>query len=660
MMQFVARGRGTVRLHRGLASSAAARSFDWNAHQSTIPRLPLPQLNETLERYIEAVTPLASPAELAQTRTAVAEFASNAGPRLQTILEERDSAGVDQRNLGTATSYVRPFWNAMYLSGRYPVNINSNPALLMKDLPQKGSLGQPGVAAVLTAAITRWYVAMKSNRVEPDFMDKAKKVPGCMEEYAFLFAETRIPRPASDELVVADESKHIAILRGADVYALDVIDTAGAVASPTAIASRFASLIAATPTPAGSGVSRVGTLTSQERNWWATQRDELLLSSVNRQTIGVIDRALFVVALDHGDHSADPSTTLAWGVTGNGEHRWWDKNFTLQVDAAGTACINFEHAPYDGATVVRMLEDMWHEACGLPLPSGRPDPHPAVAVTNMAGECTRLAFELTAQSEAAVQHATAKSTQFASITKFKLLDFRNFGKSAMKRWRMSPDGCIQVAYQLAYHRLHGDHTVSVYESCSTKRFLRGRTEAIRSNTTATSAFVGCVDELLQQGPAGLQAARQLLDAAVTRHRGVAAAASQATGIDRHLFSLVSLANEVGFGADAPIFADAMWTKLNTSVLSTSNVNSDALVVLGFGAVCPHGYGLGYTVEDDSIRVSVANYTGDPDTGGSGFGGVAVAKPTDGTQTNCEAMANEISRALLDLERIATATPAAKL
>lgn len=84
-------------------------------------------------------------------------------------------------------------------------------------------------------------------------------------------------------------------------------------------------------TPAGSGVSRVGTLTSQERNWWAVQRDELLLSPTNRQTIGVINRALFVIALYHSIQSADPSTTPAWAVTDNGAHRWWDTNFTLQT-----------------------------------------------------------------------------------------------------------------------------------------------------------------------------------------------------------------------------------------------------------------------------------------------------------------------------------------
>lgn len=45
----------------------------------------------------------------------------------------------------------------------------------------------------------------------------------------------------------------------------------------------------------------------------------------------MIDSALFVVALDCGAHTYNGTAELSWGVTGAGEHRWWDKNFTLQV-----------------------------------------------------------------------------------------------------------------------------------------------------------------------------------------------------------------------------------------------------------------------------------------------------------------------------------------
>ena len=84
----------------------------------------------------------------------------------------------------------------------------------------------------------------------------------------------------------------------------------------------------------------------------------------------------------------------------------------------------------------------------------------------------------------------------------------------------------------------------VYESCSTKRFLRGRTEAIRSNTLASSAFVRAADDLLARGGPAMHEARALLESATMKHRDMASAASQAKGVDRHLFSLLSLANEV--------------------------------------------------------------------------------------------------------------------
>ena len=106
----------------------------------------------------------------------------------------------------------------------------------------------------------------------------------------------------------------------------------------------------------------------------------------------------------------------------------------------GTPCVNFEHAPYDGATVVRMVEDAWHDAAGLPLPSGRPMPQPPVAQTESVGECVQLRFELSPKTTSAIEKATKKCAAFTDITKFELVDFSRFGKGAMKGWRLSPDG----------------------------------------------------------------------------------------------------------------------------------------------------------------------------------------------------------------------------
>ena len=192
-----------------------------------------------------------------------------------------------------------------------------------------------------------------------------------------------------------------------------------------------------------------------------------------------------------------------------------------------------------------------------------------------------------------------------------------------------------------------------YESCSTKKFLRGRTEAIRSTTDESVAFAIGFDAALAADD--VPAAHALLAAATARHTAVSRGAASGQGVDRHLFAMLSLAAELDDpAASAPIFTDPAWTRFNTSVLSTSNVNSAALAVLGFGAVCPQGYGLGYTVADDMLKIGVSNFVGDPDTGGSGFGGVSVATEVAGTPTDADRMAAAVEQALLDIERVGLA------
>ena len=158
--------------------------------------------------------------------------------------------------------------------------------------------------------------------------------------------------------------------------------------------------------------------------------------------------------------------------------------------------------------------------------------------------------------------------------------------------------------------------------------------------------------MLGRGTEGLIEARKLLDAAAGQHRTVATQASQGLGVDRHLFSLLSLAGELGFGADAAIWGDSAWSKLNTTILSTSNVNGLAVRVLGFGAVCAEGYGIGYTVKDNDIKLAISNFVGNPDTGGSGFGGVKLEEKPFTADTNVDAFAAEIRRALTDMRTIA--------
>lgn len=61
------------------------------AKDDSLPPLPLPKLNETLERYFESLKPFGTEDELRKSRKLIDEFLHGDGPKLQALLEKRAS-----------------------------------------------------------------------------------------------------------------------------------------------------------------------------------------------------------------------------------------------------------------------------------------------------------------------------------------------------------------------------------------------------------------------------------------------------------------------------------------------------------------------------------------------------------------------------------------
>jgi carnitine O-acetyltransferase len=68
--------------------------------QDKLPKLPIPELESTTGRYLEALKPLQSPREHAETKHAVNEFLREEGPDLQDKLK---------RYAQGKTSYIEQF-----------------------------------------------------------------------------------------------------------------------------------------------------------------------------------------------------------------------------------------------------------------------------------------------------------------------------------------------------------------------------------------------------------------------------------------------------------------------------------------------------------------------------------------------------------------------
>ena len=117
-------------LQQHICAAAAKPKFvyDWSPENLDLPQLPIPPLADTCARFKEMLEPLMDGAELTAAFAAVDEFGGKEGPEFNTDLTRRNQNSPN-------TSYVKPFWDRMYLGGRYPVPINSNPSSLAMHPP---------------------------------------------------------------------------------------------------------------------------------------------------------------------------------------------------------------------------------------------------------------------------------------------------------------------------------------------------------------------------------------------------------------------------------------------------------------------------------------------------------------------------------------------
>ena len=173
----------------------------------------------------------------------------------------------------------------------------------------------------------------------------------------------------------------------------------------------------------------------------------------------------------------------------------------------------------------------------------------------------------------------------------------------LKTRKVSPDGAMQMAFQLAHVRLKG-YNASTYESASTSAFKHGRTETIRSATPESAAFAAAFCD----ANASREAKEGALRAAVKNHSRITKEALMGEGMDRHLFALRALA--AADGTTPKFFESEAYATLSKIILSTSTLSSPALESGGFGPVNADCYGIGYRINDEGAGAQVMTYDRD--------------------------------------------------
>ena len=589
--------------------------------QDSLPKLPVPKLEDTLKKYEYFSKPMVTPEEHQKTQAAVQEFAANEGAALQEQLVELDKKEY--------TSFYNKMWFDMYLESRDPLPLNYNPQLTFNDEKIASKNDQALRTANLLVSSARFYRTLLDEKLEPDlfhtqpaksktsrFETLCKWTPkpfafytsylhGCypldMSQYQNLFSSTRIPKSGKDELkkFSPQESKHVVIQRGGAFYTMQILDDNLNIASHDVLEKGIRAILADSERPKQ---DPVGVLTTMERDEWASARAKLEQNAVNKASLEAIDSALFAVCLDDAKPETYPEVSSVM-LHGDARNRWFDKSFQLIVAANGKACVNFEHAWGDGVAVLRYFNEVYNDSTALPEVSLTTTDIPAVsdAPTGQLGVPTALSFELDAEIKDVMGKAGSKMDQVFKTLELGTFETEAFGKNSLKKYGLGADGFMQMGFQLAHQRLKG-YTPATYESASTAAFKHGRTETIRSATVEAQAFAqGFCDDSLSNEAKG-----ELLKTAIKQHGSITKDALMGKGMDRHLFALRVLAQRKG-GELPSIYTDKSYQVLNNIILSTSTLSSEALFAGGFGPVNKDCYALAYGIADDGARTAVASY-----------------------------------------------------
>ncbi|MCJ1377172.1 hypothetical protein MMC17_000264 [Xylographa soralifera] len=644
------------------------------AGQDKLPKLPIPELEDTCKRYLDALRPLQSHREQTETEAAVQEFLKRDGPILQDKLKKYATG---------KSSYIEQFWYDSYLNFDNPVVLNLNPFFLLEDDPTPARNNQVTRAASLVTSALSFVRAVRREELPPDTV---RGNPLCMYQYSRLFGTARVPTEHGCQIGQDEGGKHLVVLCRGQFYWFDVLDdNSDLIMTEKDMAVNLQVIVDdAVQTPIQEAAKgALGVLSTENRKIWAGLRDVLTREeeSNNAECLNTVDSAIFILCLDYTEPQTSAqlcgnmlcgSSEVVKGVQiGTCTNRWYDK-LQIIVCKNGSAGLNFEHTGVDGHTVLRMASDVYTDTIlrfAKSINGHSPSlwistsPDPSKRDPSSFGDVSttphKLEWDMVPELSTALRFAETRLADLIQQNEFQTLDFEAYGKNFITSMGFSPDAFVQMAFQAAYYGLYG-RVECTYEPAMTKFFLHGRTEAIRSVTAESVAFV-------QTFWAEVSAAQKVeaLKKASQKHTNITRECSKAQGQDRHLYALFSvwqraldedgaeaassngyssptdagsplsspfgspkrdtnLSSENGDSHGSPasrpvshpqapppqqmpsLFADSGWDRINNTILSTSNCGNPSLRQFGFGPTSGDGFGIGYIIKDDSIAICASS------------------------------------------------------
>ncbi|BFZ05970.1 hypothetical protein BsWGS_09009 [Bradybaena similaris] len=567
----------------------------------SLPKLPVPPLDQTLKKYLDTCHPLLNEEQYKSTEEIVAKFLKNEGPVLQTLLEERALKEVN---------WLSDWWkHYAYLDVRMPVVINVNPGIYLPKQSYSGQREQIEFAARFIAGVLDYKIMLDEQSVPVETLGGR---PLCMTQNYQLLNACRIPGVRRDTHVCIEpgdprQPKHIIVIHNNHLFSVDVYGDQGKPLSVSQLSQQLDNCVNLSKEPG----APVGILTSMDRTTWGKVYAGMLNDKTNKACLESIQSSMFAVCLDGPQPETDGDPIeLATSIVLHGggsqaysANRWFDKTMQFILSQDGYIGLNYEHTAAEASAVINLIDHV------LGFLEKKKEPSMAAQTIHPPKQ---LCFNISSKTQEIIDRGLEEIDSAVNDLMLRVLFFKDYGKDFIKKHKLSPDALIQMAFQLAYYRIY-KQPCATYESGSLRRYHLGRTDTIRSCSTASVAFTkGMDDESLPHNRKV-----DLLKEAVKSHKKYTDDTVNGKGIDRHLLGLklVALENNMNI---PELFMDLAFKESTHFRLSTSQVASRYRAFLCFGPVVPDGYGLCYNPQNEELIVSISSFNNNPQTDSDTF------------------------------------------
>lgn len=588
-------------LNRNATAAVGSRLFSSEdkpktlALQDQLLNLPLPEIKDTISKFLLTTKPHLSESEYQTTAKKLLQLTekNGIGEKLQKILSERKDSRIN---------WFADWWLDMaYLTYRDPVVVWSSPGFAFPKQDFKSEEERLDFTAKMLVGVLDFKTMLDKQTLPVEF---AGKQPIDMKTYYNLFGVNRVPGEPKDSLIFNPNSKHIIIAHNKNFFKLTVADAKGKWLNKDQMLTALKSVVNESNN-VGEGAP-VGGLTSDNRDNWAAAYKLLTANNLNAESVKELETSLLVMCLDAdtsavpaGDAMAKTALQSLHGFNVNFENRWFDKTLNFFVGASGeNGCIS-EHTPADGVVVMKIADHAMSYIHGkLSV-----DESPA----DMVSAPAHLKFQMTGGVDEYVTKARSHIAGLIDDLQMRVMHFQPYGKNTIKLFKVSPDSWVQMALQMAFYRTHGV-PAATYESGGLRSFHEARTEVIRSCSEESTNFA---KTMLNQQASDADKFNALMNA-IRGHNAYARMATQGLGVDRHFqgMKMAALENDLPL---PEIFNDPGYLRSARMRLSTSQISSAFGSFTCFGPLQLDGYGCCYSINNDSIIVSISSMKSNSET-----------------------------------------------